>query len=203
LRGSRVRAFAALVALVVLCAAPTMQTGGARDPAWSPDGRRLAFSFLDQIWIADKDGGSARAPTALQPQTYLAWSPVSTTCTGRTEATKWHGPISRASHPSRGRRLHTGCNAADHDRGRTALLLEVCSGGEKLASGRARARGGAAIREQGLRGDPSDDRRRRRVIVLSRSDCPAHRRRHGAERRAHHTRRSRSVPRDRTRGAGR
>jgi len=28
-----VRAFAALVALVALCAAPAVQTGGARDPA--------------------------------------------------------------------------------------------------------------------------------------------------------------------------
>ena len=76
MRGSRVRAFAALVALVVLCAAPTMQTGGARDPAWSPDGRRLAFSFLDQIWIADKDGGSARPlrPDSTAVERYPAWS---------------------------------------------------------------------------------------------------------------------------------
>ena len=59
MRGSRVRAFAALVALLVLCVAPTMQIGAVQDPAWSPDGR-LAFSFLYQIWIAEKDGGSGR-----------------------------------------------------------------------------------------------------------------------------------------------
>ena len=39
MRGSRVRAFAALVALVVLCAAPTMQTGG----------RRIAIADLPAI----------------------------------------------------------------------------------------------------------------------------------------------------------
>ena len=77
MRGPRVRAFAALVALVILCAAPTMQTGGAQDPAWSPDGRRLAFSFLDQIWIADKDGGGARPLTAdgTAVERHPAWSP--------------------------------------------------------------------------------------------------------------------------------
>jgi gamma-glutamyltranspeptidase / glutathione hydrolase len=77
LRGSRIRAFAAPVALVILCAAPTMQTGGVQDPAWSADGRRLAFSFLDQIWIADNDGGSARPLTAdgTAVERHPAWSP--------------------------------------------------------------------------------------------------------------------------------
>jgi gamma-glutamyltranspeptidase len=33
---------------------------GARDPAWSPDGRRLAFSYLDEIWTSSPDGRDGR-----------------------------------------------------------------------------------------------------------------------------------------------
>ena len=36
------------------------RAGGIQDPAWSPDGRRLAFSYLDQIWISAPDGRDAR-----------------------------------------------------------------------------------------------------------------------------------------------
>lgn len=33
---------------------------GARDPAWSPDGASIAFSHIDQIWTAARDGQNAR-----------------------------------------------------------------------------------------------------------------------------------------------
>jgi gamma-glutamyltranspeptidase/glutathione hydrolase len=52
-----------LVALVALAAALGGQTAtprGARDPAWSPDGKRLAFSYFDRIWTSTPDGKSAK-----------------------------------------------------------------------------------------------------------------------------------------------
>jgi gamma-glutamyltranspeptidase len=35
---------------------PAQTPRGARDPAWSPDGRRLAISYLDRIWTSSPDG---------------------------------------------------------------------------------------------------------------------------------------------------
>jgi gamma-glutamyltranspeptidase / glutathione hydrolase len=41
-------------------AAQVPPPAGVQDPAWSPDGRRLAFSFLDQIWTSNADGRDGR-----------------------------------------------------------------------------------------------------------------------------------------------
>jgi gamma-glutamyltranspeptidase len=50
---------------------------GIQDPSWSPDGRRIAFSHLEQIWTAAPDGRSARAlradSTAVERDP--SWSP--------------------------------------------------------------------------------------------------------------------------------
>jgi gamma-glutamyltranspeptidase len=41
---------------------------GVQEPAWSPDGRRMAVSYLDRIWTMTADGKQARAVTqALRP----------------------------------------------------------------------------------------------------------------------------------------
>ena len=42
--------------------AQTTTPRGARDPAWSPDGKRLAFSYFDRIWISGPDGKNGRPP---------------------------------------------------------------------------------------------------------------------------------------------
>jgi gamma-glutamyltranspeptidase/Tol biopolymer transport system component len=72
-------AFATIV-LATLAAALGGQTSsprGARDAAWSPDGKRLAFSYFDRIWTAAPDGKNGKplrpdgAATERDPQ----WSP--------------------------------------------------------------------------------------------------------------------------------
>src|SRR6185369_10961947 len=72
----RLLATAVLVCLISL--SPSAQTGpaGMRDPAWSPDGKRLAVVVLDRIWVTQADGRDAieltKAPgTEREP----AWSP--------------------------------------------------------------------------------------------------------------------------------
>jgi gamma-glutamyltranspeptidase len=51
--------------------------GGIQDPAWSPDGRRLATSFVDRIWISAPDGRHGRplTSTAAGSERDPAWSP--------------------------------------------------------------------------------------------------------------------------------
>src|SRR5687768_4431758 len=51
---------------------------GAREPSWSPDGRRVAVSVYDRIWTMGADGKGGRALTT-QPEPASerdpAWSP--------------------------------------------------------------------------------------------------------------------------------
>jgi gamma-glutamyltranspeptidase len=51
--------------------------GGIQDPAWSPDGKRLATSFLDRIWISAPDGRGGRplTSTAAGSECDPSWSP--------------------------------------------------------------------------------------------------------------------------------
>jgi gamma-glutamyltranspeptidase len=55
-------------------------TAGLQDPAWAPDGKRIAVSYLDRIWIMNTDGRQARAltnaPAAVDREP--AWSPDGT-----------------------------------------------------------------------------------------------------------------------------
>src|SRR5688500_8014722 len=56
-----------------LCLVVASQVGhaqvpvGVQEPAWSPDGKRIAVSYLDRIWTMTSDGKEARAVQALKP----------------------------------------------------------------------------------------------------------------------------------------
>lgn len=60
-----------------LVAQQAASSAGVQDPAWSPDGRRLAFSYLDRIWTSAPDGSRARQLRRASPATERdpAWSP--------------------------------------------------------------------------------------------------------------------------------
>jgi len=46
-----------------------------RDPAWSPDGKRLAVVILDRIWMTAPDGRDARELTRVaESEREPAWS---------------------------------------------------------------------------------------------------------------------------------
>ena len=74
-RARRVVAFVALVAAALVgapVAEPTLHSqtavgalSGVREPAWSPDGRRIAVSILDHLWTMAPDG---KQPKAVTPQ---------------------------------------------------------------------------------------------------------------------------------------
>jgi gamma-glutamyltranspeptidase/glutathione hydrolase len=64
-------------ALALTASAQTPAPRGAREPAWAPDGKRIAFSYLDRIWTSAADGKNGKA---LRPQSTVverepAWSP--------------------------------------------------------------------------------------------------------------------------------
>jgi gamma-glutamyltranspeptidase len=64
-----------LVAAVYAAQAPS--GGGIQDPAWSPDGKRLATSFIDRIWISGPDGRGGRplSAPAQASERDPSWSP--------------------------------------------------------------------------------------------------------------------------------
>ncbi|MGE3887033.1 MAG: gamma-glutamyltransferase [Vicinamibacterales bacterium] len=56
-------------------------TPGVQDAAWSPDGRRIAVSYLDRIWTMNPDGRQARALVGAESgavEREPAWSPDGT-----------------------------------------------------------------------------------------------------------------------------
>ena len=78
LAGAAIAASSLTLALTAQTPArPSTDWTGVQDPAWSKDGKRLATSFLDRIWISDADGRKGRA---LRSDNALferdpAWSP--------------------------------------------------------------------------------------------------------------------------------
>ena len=70
-------AFATVALTLVVQTAPQPAAPrGAREPAWSPDGKRLAFSYLDRIWLSAPDGknGKALRPETTDVERDPAWS---------------------------------------------------------------------------------------------------------------------------------
>ncbi|HLG04717.1 MAG TPA: amidohydrolase family protein [Gemmatimonadales bacterium] len=56
--------------------AATFTVKGIRDPAPSPDGRRVAFTALDRLYVADLPGGTPRRLTTVDAGEYFpTWSP--------------------------------------------------------------------------------------------------------------------------------
>src|SRR5882672_6461284 len=65
-----------LTAMAQLTAPEPQPIVGARQPALSPDGRRLAFVYRGDIWIADSRGGRAQPITShLETDAYPLFSP--------------------------------------------------------------------------------------------------------------------------------
>jgi dipeptidyl aminopeptidase/acylaminoacyl peptidase len=67
---------ATLAVVQALGAAQTV-TSGVQDPAWAPDGKRIAVSYLDRIWTMTPDGRQARQLTLESSaiQRDPVWSP--------------------------------------------------------------------------------------------------------------------------------
>ena len=60
---SRRSSLALLASVVGLCLGRHTRKSpiGVQEPAWSPDGKRIAVSYLDRIWTMTPDGKQARA----------------------------------------------------------------------------------------------------------------------------------------------
>ncbi|MFM8536365.1 MAG: TolB family protein, partial [Acidimicrobiia bacterium] len=82
--------FVAIVAACALASSVTnhaqLSPAGVQEPAWSPDGKRVAVSYLDRIWTMAADGKQAR-PIVAESRTQVpqdlverepAWSPDGT-----------------------------------------------------------------------------------------------------------------------------
>src|ERR687895_2162414 len=68
-RGGRAFATAVFISALVLVPLQSQHaqpsgSSGLREPAWSPDGKRLAVVFLDRIWTIAPDGRDGRPLTA-------------------------------------------------------------------------------------------------------------------------------------------
>jgi len=78
-RGSipvRLQATAILTCALVLSSSAQTGPSGMRDPAWSPDGKRLAVVILDRIWTTAPDGHDAHELTRVaESEREPAWSP--------------------------------------------------------------------------------------------------------------------------------
>src|SRR5918992_2211444 len=75
-RVRRKAAAAAVVAALMLAPLYSQVGAGLREPAWSPDGKRLAVVHLDRIWTMQADGREAKElMRGAGAQREPAWSP--------------------------------------------------------------------------------------------------------------------------------
>jgi gamma-glutamyltranspeptidase len=62
----------ALIAALLVAQGAVHGGAGARDPAWSLDGRRIAFSYFDRIYMSAPDGREARPVEPASPSLHSA-----------------------------------------------------------------------------------------------------------------------------------
>jgi gamma-glutamyltranspeptidase len=75
-RPRRVLSIVAVLAAAVLTVSAQTGVAGLREPAWAPDGKRLAVVFLDRIWTVLSDGKDGRELTrSAGVEREPAWSP--------------------------------------------------------------------------------------------------------------------------------